>query len=121
MSNFSVNQNHPMIPNNQNFKLDRKLISVHSEDRDVSKWPNVNEFEVKLPVDLKNVSSLRLMDVQFPVNYYVFSNNYQNTKFTYKVLPTVDVVVPIWAPLTYNLDSLDIPLHVPTMFFHPDP
>ena len=87
MSNFSVNQNHPMIPNNQNFKLDRKLISVHSEDRDVSKWPNVNEFEVKLPVDLKNVSSLRLMDVQFPVNYYVFSNNYQNTKFTYKVLP----------------------------------
>ena len=87
MSNFSVNQNHPMIPNNQNFKLDRKLISVHSEDRDVSKWPNVNEFEVKLPVDLKNVSSLRLMDVQFPVNYYVFSNNYQNTKFTFKVLP----------------------------------
>ena len=87
MSNFSVNQNHPMIPNNQTFKLDRKLISVHSEDRDVSKWPNVNEFEVKLPVDLKNVSSLRLMDVQFPVNYYVFSNNYQNTKFTFKVLP----------------------------------
>ncbi len=85
MSNFNVSQTHPLIPNNQNYRLDRKLISVHSEDRDLQAWPSPNHFEITLPVDLRNVVSLRLVDVQLPANYYVFSHNYQNTKFTFTI------------------------------------
>lgn len=88
MSSFSVNQNHPLIPKNENYRLNRKLLSIHSEDRDISKWSDANHFEVDLPVELKDVTSLRLLDIQLPSNYYVFSNNYQNTKFTFQIKPT---------------------------------
>jgi len=52
MSQFNVQQMHPLIPREQTFVLDRKLVSVHSYDRDIKKWPNSN----------------------------IFSNEYQNTK-----------------------------------------
>ena len=91
MSNFSTNQNHPLIPNNQNYRLDRKLISVHSEDRDILKWKDANYFEVDLPCELKNIVSLRLIDIQLPANYYVFTDNYQNTKLTFTIEPTNSV------------------------------
>ena len=40
MSNVSYNLgNHkPLINRDQTYVLDRKLITIHSEDRDISKW-----------------------------------------------------------------------------------
>ena len=56
MNAFPTNpQNHPLIPREQTFLLDRKIVSIHSEDRDISKWPNCNNFEVTLPEDLINI------------------------------------------------------------------
>ncbi len=91
MSSFSVNQSNPLIPNNNNYKLGRKLVSIHSEDRDISKWKTSSHFEVDLPSELKNVTSLRLLDVQLPANYYVFTDNYQNTKISFSIEPTESV------------------------------
>ncbi|NBV25345.1 MAG: hypothetical protein EBS05_25960, partial [Proteobacteria bacterium] len=34
-------------------------IAIHSEDRDVTKWPTATQFEVDLPVDYKNVVGTR--------------------------------------------------------------
>ena len=56
MSQFNVQQMHPLIPREQTFVLDRKLVSVHSYDRDIKKWPNSNHFEVDL-FDLKHFFS----------------------------------------------------------------
>ena len=39
MSRFVLNQTHPLIPREQNYVLDRKIITIHSNDRDISKWP----------------------------------------------------------------------------------
>ena len=75
-----VNQTHPLIPREQDYLVDQKLISIHSEDRDVAMWPNSNHFEVILPQAFENVVSIRLLNTDFPVNLYVFSYVKQNTK-----------------------------------------
>ena len=80
MSQFIVQQRHPLIPREQTFVLDRKLVSVHSYDRDIKKWPNSNHFEIELPEDLRNVQSMRLLNISLPSSQYIFSNEYQNTK-----------------------------------------
>ena len=44
MSKYVLKSDHPLIPREQTFAIDRKLLTVHSEDRDVNKWPNSNHF-----------------------------------------------------------------------------
>lgn len=74
-------------PRENNFVLERKLVTIHSEDRDIKKWPRSNNFEVQLPDAYQNIHSMRLVDIIIPVNYYTFSNESQNTKLSFKVLP----------------------------------
>lgn len=71
----------------QTYQLDRKIISIHSEDRNIDKWPNANEFEITLPEDLLNVQSIRLVNVNFPSVIYTFSKYYHNTKLRFQVIP----------------------------------
>jgi hypothetical protein len=86
---FNIHQNHPLIQREQTFFLDRKLITIHSEDRDINKWPTSNEFEVLLPQDMINIYSMRLINIDLPSNYYTFTNSYQNTKFIFEVNPDI--------------------------------
>jgi hypothetical protein len=87
MSNVSYNLgNHkPLINRDQTYVLDRKLVTIHSEDRDISKWKFSNQFEIVLPESINNVQSLRLIEVSMPANLYTFSNKYQNTKLVITV------------------------------------
>ena len=83
MSNFNLQTSHPLIQSEQTFVLDRKVISVHSIDRDYKKWPNSNNFGVDLGEAFHNVQSLRLIDYSIPLNNYTFSTSYQNTKMSF--------------------------------------
>ena len=83
MSHFTLNENHPLIPREQNYVLERKIITVHSIDRDISKWPKGNHFEIDLPEDITNVQSMRLVEITIPNSHYVFTNAYQNTKLIF--------------------------------------
>uniref|UniRef100_A0A6C0IHC1 Uncharacterized protein n=1 Tax=viral metagenome TaxID=1070528 RepID=A0A6C0IHC1_9ZZZZ len=87
-SSFNVHNAKPLIPRDQNYVIDRKLVSIHSEDRDITKYPNGNQFAITLPQPLLNVQSMRLVQSTFPVvqAYYTFSNEYQNTRFRFSVL-----------------------------------
>jgi hypothetical protein len=88
MSNFIINPNnpsHPLIGREQTYLLDRKILSIHSEDRDINQWPNPNEFAITLPEDLINIQSMRLINTIFPSNQYLFTNNYQNTKLNFDI------------------------------------
>ena len=88
MNNIIINPNnpsHPLIAREQTYLLDRKILSIHSEDRDISQWPNPNNFAVTLPEDLINIQSMRLVTSSFPNNQYVFTENYQNTKLQFTV------------------------------------
>ena len=82
---FNTFSTHPVIKREQSYVLDRKMVSFHSEDRDVKKWPNSNRFEIRLPETIKNVQSIRLANISLPNNMYVFTNNYQNIKLTFKI------------------------------------
>lgn len=69
----NVNTTHPLIPNSQEYIYYKKYVSVHSEDRDVLKYPNSSEFEIEMPEDYCNVSALKLVQWTFPANYNTFS------------------------------------------------
>ena len=82
-SSFNVNNPTPLIPREQTYVIDRKLVSIHSEDRDITKYPSPNQFSITLPQPILNVQSMRLVQTTFPIDYYTFSYEYQNTKFRF--------------------------------------
>ena len=79
-TNYSLGINKPLIKNENDYVLDRRLLTVHSVDRDITKWPESNTFELLLPEALLNVQSMRLIQATFPSYIYTFSNANQNTK-----------------------------------------
>lgn len=83
---FNVNNEHQLIRRQNTYVLDRKLVTIHSEDRDINKWPQSNHFEVELPETLSNIQSMRLVEIQLPTNQYVFSNNQQNTQLQFYII-----------------------------------
>ena len=83
MSNFVIQTSHPIQARAQTYTLDRKILSIHSYDRDISKWPNSNYFEIDLPESVTNIQSIRLVQISIPSNQFVFSNEYQNTKLSF--------------------------------------
>jgi hypothetical protein len=80
---YTLGSSKPLINREQNYVLDRKLLTVHSEDRDITKWPNSNTFEIMLPETLLNVQSIRLIQATLPSNFFTFSSDYQNTKLNF--------------------------------------
>ena len=80
MNNLIRSTNHPLISREQTYTVDRKLVTIHTEDRDINQWPEPNHFEVSIPETLLNVESIRLVEIMLPANYYTFSNRNQNTK-----------------------------------------
>ena len=83
MSQYVLKTDHPLIPREQTYCINRKLLTVHSEDRDVNKWPNANHFELQLPQTYANVETIALVDYSFPTYYRTFSSENQNTKITF--------------------------------------
>lgn len=83
MSNTVFN-NHPLIKNSNQYFLEKKFISIHSDDRDMFKYPNSSEFEITLPQEYLNIASARLYSWSFPSNYNVFSITNTNVYMTFK-------------------------------------
>lgn len=77
--------NHQLIPREQTYVLDRKFVTIHSNDRDIKKWPFPNHFEVTLPEAITNIDSMRVVEAKLPSNYYNFSNELQNTKMAFSL------------------------------------
>lgn len=82
---YNVNTSHPLIPNQQEYMFYNKYVSIHSEDRDIIKYPNSSEFEIELPEDMLNVSAIRLVQWTFPANYNTFSITNNNVLFAFKI------------------------------------
>jgi len=83
MSKYNVATNHPLIPNANEYLNEQRYISIHSEDRDILKYPNSAEFEIELPQDYLNVQSISLTSWSFPSNYNVFSDFNTNRKMSF--------------------------------------
>jgi hypothetical protein len=63
----------------------KKYVSIHSEDRNILKFPNSSEFEIELPEDILNVAALRLVNWTFPANYNTFSFLNDNVGMTFLI------------------------------------
>jgi hypothetical protein len=83
--NYNTNTSHPLIPNSQEYIYYKKYVSIHSEDRNILKYPNSGEFEIEFPEDLLNVVALRLISWAFPSNYNTFSLLNENVNMTFKI------------------------------------
>jgi len=84
--NNTIFNNHPIIKNSNQYFLEKKYISIHSEDRDISKYPISSEFELLLPQEYLNVASAKLSSWSFPSNYNVFSATTYNVIMSFKFL-----------------------------------
>jgi hypothetical protein len=105
MSKYVLKNDHPLIPREQTFAIDRKLLTVHSEDRDISKWPNANHFELQLPQTYTNVETMALVQYSFPINYSTFSNENQNTKLSFTVNISMGGYGLTQPPLVITIES----------------
>jgi len=87
---YNVNTSHPLIQSSQEYMFYSKYISIHSEDRDILKYPNSSEFEIELPEDLLRVSAIKLIQWTFPSNYEVFSIANNNVFLSFKITNPYD-------------------------------
>jgi hypothetical protein len=88
LDNFIVNQklnnsyNSQLSLNNSCYTppclFSTRLVSVHTEDRDILKYPYENNFEIELPSNIKNILSIELFDITLPKYYYNISEYLQN-------------------------------------------
>jgi len=127
MSNTVFN-NHPLIKNTNQYFLEKKYISINSEDRDITKYPSSAEFEILLPQEYLNVASARLYSWSFPANYNVFSPLYFNVTMSFKMEKLYNpgehsfsdaLAEGIFAGL-YNYSDKEILIDIETGFYNPD-
>jgi hypothetical protein len=85
MSRFNTNTTHPLIPNANEYMFEQQYVSIHSEDRNVLRYPNSCEFEIELPQDYLNVQGIKLSTWTFPSNYNTFSLLQNNITMTFQI------------------------------------
>ena len=127
MSNTLFN-NHPLIKNANQYFVEKKYISISSEDRDITKYPNASEFEITLPQEYLNVSQARLYSWSFPSNYDVFSAGQYNITMTFKFITLYNpgehdysdpLTEAIFAAL-YSVLNKNILISIEPGFYNPD-
>ena len=75
-----MNHHHPLIKTSHNFVLDRKVLFMDSNDRDIERWPSASEFEINCPQNYNNVESLRLSSIMLPNFFYNISDQLRTNK-----------------------------------------
>jgi len=124
---YNVNTNHPLIQNEQQYISYNKFVSIHSEDRDIIKYPLSSTFEIELPEDITNVASVRLTNWTFPSNYDTFSSSNSNITMTFKITPfnpsTYGYSIPLYDEifkcLFLNQDN-NFVIKIETGFYNPN-
>jgi hypothetical protein len=92
MNSYSTNTTYPIINNANEYMLYKKTVSIHSEDRDIIKYPNSSYFELELPQDYFNVSTVALGNYNFPNSYNVFSYSQNNIYISFSIISSTSSV-----------------------------
>ena len=124
----NVFNNHPLIKNSNQYFLEKKYISISSEDRDITKYPDPSEFEMMLPQEYLNIVSAKLYSWSFPANYNVFSGSYYNIFISFKMVKLYNpsehgvsnaLLEGMFAAL-YNYGDKEILAKIEPGFYNPD-
>lgn len=117
----------PLIPNQHEYLQNKKVVSIHSEDRDMVKYPSAASFEIELPQDYTNVEGVKLLSWAFPSNYNVFSSVRQNVDLVFKITTAYNpgehgfyspIQSAIFAGLYANINN-NYPLTIEEGFYNP--
>lgn len=128
MSKFNVHQVHPLIENANTYILQKKYVSIYSQDRDQLKYPDPANFEIELPQDYTNVQTIKLSSWSFPANYSVFSYANGNVSMIFQMRfvynpddhgVTDPLVKAIYLALTENPDK-EYLFQIEIGFYNPD-
>lgn len=92
MNSYSTNNTYPIINNANEYMLYKKTVSIHSEDRDITKYPNSSCFELELPQDYLNVSTVSLGNYNFPNSYNIFSLSQSNIYISFSIISSTSSV-----------------------------
>tara|TARA_B110000027_G_scaffold6856_1_gene6216 strand:- start:4012 stop:5004 length:993 start_codon:yes stop_codon:yes gene_type:complete len=78
--------------------MSKKILTIHSEDRDINKWPNPNHFELTLPDNYKNIKEINLLNFNNTNNFYNISefllNNYLQVSTTDNIDNPTTYIIP---------------------------
>jgi len=81
--------NHPVMPtptDTAEYNEVRYYVSVHSEDRNMIKYPNSSTFEIELPRDFYNVKTLNVSELALPINIDTFNELFGNVFMTFQIV-----------------------------------
>jgi hypothetical protein len=97
MNNFMSNTftNHPVMPvphDTAEYQEVKYYVSVHSEDRNILKYPNSSTFEIELPRDFYNVKTLNVSELALPINIDTFNELFNNV---FMVFRFIDIYNPL--------------------------
>lgn len=98
--NYQLNTTHNVQPNANAYFMEKKFVSIHSEDRNVLTYPNSGEFQITLPQTLNNVVKVKFSTFDFPANYDVFSRERENTKLAFSM---VEPYLPTTSPTLLSM------------------
>ena len=85
-----------LIDRNLPKQIEERVMTIHSNDRDIHKWKKSNEFELKMPDTITNIYSIEIKDIYIPKKMNIFSEynqntklsfNYNNTDYTINIIP----------------------------------
>jgi len=131
MSKFNTFTNHPLIDNSQDYTIEKKYVSIHSEDRNILKYSSSSDFEIELPQDYLNVSTVKLSSWSFPSNYNTFSLNNLNTLMTFSFLdiynpaslnppsPLQNLIYQYLTTYKNNIGTSDFIVSISSGFYNP--
>ena len=75
--------NYPLIPNENTYFKQEKMVCINSGDRNAIKYPQSNSFEIFLPTDIVNVASIKLENWMFPLEIQPFSYQRNNLQLEF--------------------------------------
>tara|TARA_R110002020_G_scaffold194984_3_gene395928 strand:- start:240 stop:1379 length:1140 start_codon:yes stop_codon:yes gene_type:complete len=101
---------HPIIKSQNNYVMSKQVISIHGVDKDISKWPQNNEFEITLPHPIQNVSYIKIKDVILPNFLHNISENKENSKIRIQYAnPTFGAATNISLHTGDTIEDIQIP------------
>lgn len=127
-SNLITNTTYPLIANSDQYMIVQKVVSIHSEDRNITKYPISSDFEIELPEDMNNVSTVQLGSYTFPANYDTFSLAQGNITMVFQMFTVYnpadygyfnEIQDAIFRALSNNLDR-EYVIIITEGFYSPD-
>ena len=84
MSKFNVYSSHPIIPPPEGKDKENHYVSISSQDRNLIKNPDSDDFTIDLPQDYLNVESVKLASSYFPIVDNQFSLQQNNVDLCFR-------------------------------------